>query len=44
MSVLVSKNGTIEWVDKQIDPRSHGADVVSRIKADDAKVEKFDDK
>ena len=40
MSILVSKNSTIEWVDKQIDPRNHGADVLARIKADDAKVEK----
>ena len=43
ISVLVSKNGTIEWVDKQIDPRSHGADVLARIQADDAKAEKFED-
>ena len=40
MSILVSKNGTIEWVDKQIDPRSHGADVLARIQADDEKTEK----
>lgn len=43
MSILVSKNGTIEWVDKQIDPHTHGADVLARIKAADAKVEKFAD-
>ena len=43
MSILVSKRGAIEWVDKQIDPRTHGADVLARIKADDAKKEKFED-
>ena len=43
MSILVSKRGTIEWVDKQIDPRTHGADVLARIKADDAEAKKFDD-
>ena len=43
MSVLVSRNGTIEWVDKQIDPRTYGADVLARIKADDAKAEKSDE-
>ncbi len=39
MSVLVSKNGTIEWVDKQIDPRTHGADVLARLKDGQSQVE-----
>lgn len=40
MSVLVSKRGTIEWVDKQIDPYTHGADVLARLKADDERAKK----
>ena len=43
MSVMISKRGTIEWVDKQVDPYTHGADVLARIKADDEKKQKFED-
>ena len=39
MSVLIGKDGKIIWIDKQLDPRTHGADVVKRLKADQAKAQ-----
>ena len=39
MSVLVDKDGKVVWIDKQIDPRTHGADVVARIKEAQVEVE-----
>ena len=32
MSVLIGKDGKIVWIDKQINPRTHGADVLKRLK------------
>jgi len=32
MSVLIGKDGRIRWIDKQINPRTHGADVLARLK------------
>lgn len=37
MSVFIDKNGIVRWIDKQINPRTHGADVLARIRAE-AKV------
>ena len=31
MSVLIDKNGKVIWIDKQIDPVTHGADVLKRL-------------
>jgi len=33
-SILVGKDGRIKWIDKQINPRTHGADVLKRIRDD----------
>jgi len=33
MSVLIDKTGQVLWIDKQISPRTHGADVLSRLQA-----------
>lgn len=32
MSVFIDKDGTVRWVDRQINPRTHGADVMARLK------------
>lgn len=32
MSVLIGKDGRIRWIDKQINPRTHGLDVLARFK------------
>ena len=32
MSVFIDKDGTIGWIDKQINPSTHGADVLKRLK------------
>lgn len=34
MSVLIGKDGRVMWVDKQINPRTHGADVLKRLQAE----------
>ena len=34
MSVFIDKNGIVRWIDKQINPRTHGADVLARVQAD----------
>ena len=31
MSVLINREGKIVWIDKQVNPRTHGADVVARL-------------
>ena len=31
MSVLIGKDGKIVWIDKQINPHTHGADVLARL-------------
>jgi peroxiredoxin Q/BCP len=31
MSVFIDKNGIVRWIDKQINPRTHGADVLARV-------------
>lgn len=31
MSIFIDKNGTIRWVDKQVDVKTHGTDVLSRL-------------
>ena len=36
MSILFDKDGKVVWVDKQIDPRTHGADVLAKVKAQTA--------
>ena len=33
MSVLINRNGTIAWIDKQISPRTHGQDVLAKVRA-----------
>lgn len=33
MSVLIGKDGRIQWIDKQINPRTHGPDVLARVKS-----------
>lgn len=33
MSVFIDKTGQVLWIDKQISPRTHGADVLSRLQA-----------
>ncbi len=30
--VLIGKDGRIQWIDKQINPHTHGADVLARFK------------
>lgn len=37
MSVFIDKDGKVTWIDKQINPRTHGADVLARIKEAQAK-------
>jgi peroxiredoxin len=32
MSVLIDKNGIVRWIDKQIDPRHYGEDVLVKMK------------
>ena len=32
MSVLIDKQGIVRWIDKQINPTTHGTDVVARVK------------
>ncbi len=32
MSVLINRNGTIAWIDKQISPHTHGQDVLAKVK------------
>jgi peroxiredoxin len=32
MSVLIDKNGIVRWIDKQIDPRHYGDDVLAKMK------------
>lgn len=34
MSVFIDQAGTVRWVDKQINPRTHGTDVLARLKAE----------
>jgi peroxiredoxin Q/BCP len=34
MSVLIDKNGTIRWIDKQINPHTHGSDVLARVQSE----------
>jgi len=31
MSVFIDKGGQVKWIDKQISPRTHGADVLARV-------------
>jgi len=31
-SVLIDKEGKVRWIDKQIDPRTHGTDVLSKLR------------
>jgi peroxiredoxin Q/BCP len=31
MSILIDKNGLVRWIDKQISPTTHGADVVAQV-------------
>ena len=38
MSVLIGKDGKTVWIDKQIDPRTHGADVVVRLQQEQDKT------
>lgn len=33
MSVLIDQSGRIAWIDKQISPRTHGQDVLEKVKA-----------
>lgn len=33
MSVLIDKNGIVRWIDKQINPTTHGADVVVKVRS-----------
>ncbi len=40
MSVLINKDGKIAWIDKQMNPRTHGADVVARLKQENAETDK----
>lgn len=37
MSVLVDKEGKVVWIDKQINPRTHGADVLAHLNEGQAK-------
>ena len=39
ISVFIDKDGKIAWIDKQIDPLTHGADVVKRVKEEATKTE-----
>lgn len=36
MSVLIDKQGVVRWIDKQINPTTHGADVVAKVRELDA--------
>ena len=36
MSVFIDKNGVVRWIDKQMDIRSHGKEVVARVQAEAA--------
>ncbi len=38
MSVLIDKAGKIVWIDKQINPLTHGADVLKRLKDKSAEI------
>lgn len=31
LSVFIDKDGTVRWIDKQMNPRTHGADVLARL-------------
>lgn len=31
-SVLIDKSGKVRWIDKQIDPRTHGTDVLAKLR------------
>ena len=33
MSVFIDKTGQIQWIDKQISPRTHGQDVLARVRS-----------
>lgn len=33
MSVLIDGNGTVRWIDRGIDVKTHGADVLAKIKS-----------
>ncbi len=33
-SILIGKDGRIVWIDKQVDPRTHGMDVLKRVRAE----------
>lgn len=32
MSVLIDKDGKVRWIDKQVDPRHHGEDVLEKLR------------
>lgn len=36
MSVFIDKDGVVRWIDKQINPRTHGADVLARLQSEGA--------
>ena len=38
MSILVGSDGTVLWIDKQINPRTHGSDVLARLEESQAKA------
>jgi peroxiredoxin len=38
MSVLIDKQGIVRWIDRQINPTTHGMDVVAKVK----ELEKLD--
>ena len=38
ISVFINKDGKIAWIDKQVNPPTHGADVVKRVKEETAKT------
>ncbi len=36
MSVFIDKDGVVRWIDNQIDPRTHGKDVLARLQSETA--------
>ena len=38
LSVLVGRDGTVLWIDKQINPRTHGSDVLARLEESHVKA------
>jgi len=41
-SILIGKDGRIKWIDKQINPRTHGVDVLKRVREEAANEQKVE--